>query len=129
MPIVGDSKYDNGARHLRNNGMYLCCHSLEFPYCITAEAIITSDGCCIEHLAAKESLHDSKLRVSVNLPCKSHARMVANPKHPFGLTRQILVFLLYGSKIRMCLLVFGYKMLSSSCGRVLGRIALVGACG
>ena len=32
MPIVGDSKYDKGARHLRTNGMYLCCHSLKFPH-------------------------------------------------------------------------------------------------
>ena len=32
MPIVGDSKYDGGARHLRTNGMYLCCHSLIFPH-------------------------------------------------------------------------------------------------
>jgi 23S rRNA-/tRNA-specific pseudouridylate synthase len=32
MPIVGDSKYDGGARHLRTNGMYLCCHSLRFPH-------------------------------------------------------------------------------------------------
>uniref|UniRef100_A0A7S4AA27 Pseudouridine synthase RsuA/RluA-like domain-containing protein n=1 Tax=Pseudo-nitzschia australis TaxID=44445 RepID=A0A7S4AA27_9STRA len=32
MPIVGDSKYDGGARYLRTNGMYLCCHSLIFPH-------------------------------------------------------------------------------------------------
>ena len=32
LPIVGDSKYDHGARHLRTNGMYLCCHSLKFPH-------------------------------------------------------------------------------------------------
>ena len=32
MPIVGDSKYDGGARHLRINGMYLCCHHLRFPH-------------------------------------------------------------------------------------------------
>eukprot|EP00523_Entomoneis_sp_CCMP467_P011587 CAMPEP_0168719084 /NCGR_PEP_ID=MMETSP0724-20121128/854_1 /TAXON_ID=265536 /ORGANISM="Amphiprora sp., Strain CCMP467" /LENGTH=120 /DNA_ID=CAMNT_0008765623 /DNA_START=117 /DNA_END=479 /DNA_ORIENTATION=+ len=34
-PIVGDAKYDKGhsaAKILRTNGMYLCCHSLEFPY-------------------------------------------------------------------------------------------------
>eukprot|EP00536_Pseudo-nitzschia_multiseries_P013112 jgi/Psemu1/290688/fgenesh1_pg.541_\ len=35
MPIVGDSRYDGGgatARHLRTNGMYLCCHALRFPH-------------------------------------------------------------------------------------------------
>jgi len=31
-PIIGDAKYDKGARHERLNGMYLCCSSLEFPY-------------------------------------------------------------------------------------------------
>ena len=31
LPIVGDAKYDKGARILRTNGMYLCCHSLDFP--------------------------------------------------------------------------------------------------
>ena len=31
LPIVGDAKYDKGTRILRTNGMYLCCHSLDFP--------------------------------------------------------------------------------------------------
>jgi len=46
IPIVGDSKYDGGARHLRTNGMYLCCHSLRFPhtYPMTSEDNVDDDS-------------------------------------------------------------------------------------
>ncbi|VEU34539.1 unnamed protein product [Pseudo-nitzschia multistriata] len=45
MPIVGDSKYDGGARHLRTNGMYLCCHSLKFPH--PCQSVATNGEDCI----------------------------------------------------------------------------------
>jgi RluA family pseudouridine synthase len=73
MPIVGDAKYDKGAKHLRTNGMYLCCHSLEFPHIdktvspesISSESaeILESDGCAIG------------VRVTIPLPEKFFSRL------------------------------------------------------
>mmetsp|Transcript_8440 Transcript_8440/g.17533 ORF Transcript_8440/g.17533 Transcript_8440/m.17533 type:complete len:507 (-) Transcript_8440:365-1885(-) len=41
LPIVGDAKYDKGAKALRTHGMFLCCHSLEFPYLTHPEELLT----------------------------------------------------------------------------------------
>ncbi len=78
MPIVGDSKYDGGARHLRANGMYLCCHSLRFPhpYPMTSEDDI--DGVQISpdtvvawnHTRSHSDGTVSQFSISIPLPTK-----------------------------------------------------------
>ena len=84
MPIVGDSKYDGGARHLRTNGMYLCCHSLRIPYAHTSEddadAVHISQDAIVKWIyvdsrgdaTSNDSSKSigSQLSVRIPLPCK-----------------------------------------------------------
>ena len=91
MPIVGDSKYDGGARHLRTNGMYLCCHSLLFPHSCTINSENAVDDTDInynsvrtcptatvewingdndEHILASSKSTGSQMRISIPLPDK-----------------------------------------------------------
>ena len=78
MPIVGDSKYDGGARHLRANGMYLCCHSLRFlhPYPMrseddTGDVQISSDVFLAwNHTSSHSDGIESQLSISIPLPIK-----------------------------------------------------------
>lgn len=87
MPIVGDSKYDGGARHLRTNGMYLCCHSLRFPHPYPITSKDDEDATQIDQDAlvawkntnnshGDDSSHDtsnnidSQLSISIPLPMK-----------------------------------------------------------
>ena len=87
-PIVGDSKYDKGstsAKKLRVNGMYLCCHSLDFSYTLPPQqAYIESrfrsnleqanklggDGNVTSVIQYTDEDGQSRLRVTIPLPAK-----------------------------------------------------------
>jgi RluA family pseudouridine synthase len=72
LPIVGDAKYDKGARHLRTNGMYLCCHSLEFPHPTNVETSLSTNN---NHSAVEILDGGSRVRVTIPLPAKFRQRL------------------------------------------------------
>ena len=74
LPIIGDAKYDKGARHLRTNGMYLCCHSLEFPH-PSKEDVVQVPSTHNDESAIDILDGGSRMRVTISLPRKFHQRM------------------------------------------------------
>ena len=68
LPIVGDAKYDNGARFLRTDGMFLCSTGLLFPYTKQGKTTIhTSSEQCYDTI---DNDGISMLKVTVAMPQK-----------------------------------------------------------
>jgi RluA family pseudouridine synthase len=79
-PIVGDAKYDKGARPLRTNGMYLCCHALEFPHpARNPSQVQNNKQMRSEQYSTVEILEDQcgimRVKVAIPLPSKFHERL------------------------------------------------------
>ena len=78
MPIVGDSKYDNGMRSLRTNGMYLCCHSLDFPFhdkeCDIGIVHQSKKDGNVEVYSSVDG-SEKRMNVAIPLPCKFEDRL------------------------------------------------------
>ena len=73
MPIAGDSKYDKGKQNCqyRTDGMYLCCHELEFPY-----PNMSGNMAPIENNPNVRFLENGgRLKISIPLPSKFRKRL------------------------------------------------------
>jgi 23S rRNA-/tRNA-specific pseudouridylate synthase len=72
LPIVGDSKYDNGIRTFRTNGMYLCCHSLDFPITTRRDSLLSDlvkgNGTASVYTDADSG--ESRVHIRIPLPSK-----------------------------------------------------------
>lgn len=75
IPIVGDTKYDKGAKDLRTNGMFLCCHSLEFPCLESIKTTLPDGKFSIKRDSSKSSEGKSIFKVNITLPDKFRTRM------------------------------------------------------
>ena len=89
MPIVGDAKYDytigNVGRSLvRENGMYLCCHALEFPYpWVEGEhresSFINSEEAMVEIFQGDGGSTHAHTRMKVRIPLpRKFSQVIAN---------------------------------------------------
>ena len=82
LPIVGDSKYDNGARFLRTDGMFLCSIGLDIPIEHRDQIKSTADPSCrFEVIEGGNATSTGRLKVSIQLPSKFRSMMSFSNKY------------------------------------------------